>query len=68
MTDSNPIHSLLACPACQFDPNDPITMAANSAIGFMIVVLVGVLGAFLAFIWKLAKGERMALEEESAEN
>ena len=59
----NSFQSLLGCPACQFDPNDPVTQAANSAIGFMIVILVGVLGAFIAFMWKLAKGDRLAREE-----
>ena len=57
------LQSLLACPACAFDPNDPITQAANSAIGFMIVILAGVLAAFIAFMWKLAKGARMVREE-----
>lgn len=29
------------------------------AIGFMILVLVVVLGGFIAFIWRLARGERL---------
>ncbi|MFT5468218.1 MAG: hypothetical protein ACI8UO_003326 [Verrucomicrobiales bacterium] len=57
------LNSLLGCPACGFDPNDTVTQAANSAIGFMIVILFGILGAIIAFMVKLAKGERAAREE-----
>lgn len=57
------IPQLLACPACRLDPNDPATIAANGAIGFMLIILIPVLAAFLGLIWKLARGEREAARE-----
>ena len=63
MTDWTQSLSLLACPACQFDPNNPIVQAASSAIGFMVLIVIGVLSAFLAFIWKLAKADRIQRQE-----
>ncbi len=56
----NAIEPILACPTCKFDPNSAATMGANMAIGFMILILVVVLGGFMALIWRLAKGERLA--------
>lgn len=65
MADLNFIDTLLACPGCKFDPNDPVTIAANAAVGVMIMTIFGVFAGFAALIWKLAKGERLAQNPDS---
>ncbi len=52
--------SFLACPACRFNADAPVTVAANMAIGVMFIFLVCVLAGFLALIRHLARGEREA--------
>jgi hypothetical protein len=59
------IETLLACPSCRFDPNSPVTSAANLAIFVMIAALAGVGGSVLALIYRFAKGERNSLEEDT---
>lgn len=56
---------LLACPSCRFDPNSPVTSAANLAILVMIGALACVGGSVVALIFKFARGEREGLEEET---
>lgn len=65
MIDPTQLASLLACPACRFDSNSEMTAAANLAVGVMILVLMGVLGGFLSFMWKMFRAER-ALTERGA--
>lgn len=60
MMDGIQIAGLLACPACGFDPNSAFTTAANWAIGFMVLVLAGVLGSILLFMRRMARMERDA--------
>lgn len=48
---------LIACPAC-LGADDASTTAANFAIGFMLVVVVAILGSLLAFIKYLSKRSR----------
>ena len=48
---------LIACPAC-LGVDDASTTAANFAIGFMLVVVVVILGSLLAFIKYLSKRSR----------
>ncbi len=42
--------------------------AANSAIGFLLVVIIAVLCSFLSFIFYLAKRAKMVAEEEVIES
>jgi len=58
------IESIIACPGCKFDPTSTATMAANMAIGFMVLILFVVLSGFIALIWRLARGERLAKAAE----
>ena len=46
---------ILACPLCMGGADDQTAIAANSAIGVMLVLLLIVLGGFLTFIGYLAK-------------
>ena len=65
----NLIESIIACPGCKFDPTSTATMAANMAIGFMILILFVVLSGFIALIWRLARGERLAqMADQEAQN
>ncbi|MCC6882999.1 MAG: hypothetical protein WBE58_18850 [Verrucomicrobiales bacterium] len=48
---------LIACPAC-LGADDASTTAANFAIGFMLLVVVAILGSLLAFIKYLSKRSR----------
>jgi hypothetical protein len=50
---------LLSCATC-ITNDDKVAVAANSAIGFMLVVLVGVLGSFGGFIFHLARKAKNA--------
>ena len=54
--------SLLGCSICW--GSDGTTLdAANAAVLFMLVLLVGVLGSFLSFIFYLRRRGRMYAEE-----
>lgn len=53
------LNSLLACTVC-WSGGDQTMNAANLAVGFMFVVLLMVLGSFLAFIFVLARRSRQA--------
>jgi len=57
------LNALLACPACQFDPNSKVTVAAVLAIGFMLLIVFGVMGSLVAFIMKMARAERLASQD-----
>ncbi|MEM0967875.1 MAG: hypothetical protein AAF191_03590 [Verrucomicrobiota bacterium] len=48
---------ILACPSCRFDDSQA-TIAANMAIGVMILFLVCVLSCFLLFIRKMILADR----------
>jgi len=56
--------AILACPMCMGGADDNTAIAANSAIGVMLLLLVVVLGSFLRFIAYLAK-QAKAAESES---
>ncbi len=58
--------SVLACSIC-FGSDGSTLAATNAAVIFMLVVLVGVLGSFLSFIFYLAKRSRQAALEEDNE-
>jgi len=57
---------LLACPMCMSGASGKGLMAANSAIGLMLVVLFAVLASFFSFIIYLAKRARRFANEETA--
>jgi hypothetical protein len=57
--------TLLACPSCRFDPNSPVTSAANLAILVMIAALAGVGGSVIALFVRFARGERESLQENT---
>jgi hypothetical protein len=59
------LETLLACPSCKFDPNSPVTSAANLAIVVMIAMLGAVGGGVVSLMVRFARGERHALEENS---
>lgn len=62
MIDQFTLNAILACPSCRFADNQ-VSEAANMAIGFMLVVLFGVLSGFIALIIKFARGERQAYKD-----
>lgn len=66
MTDGIQMFEMLACPACRFDSGSSVTTAANLAVAFMGVVLAGVLGSILAFVWRMVKLERSAAARGAA--
>lgn len=53
----------LACPMCLSGASGKSLMAANSAIGLMLVVLFAVLASFLSFIIYLVRRSRRFSEE-----
>ena len=55
------IQNLLACSICWGADGGGMD-AANAAVGFMLVILLGVLGSFLGFIFYLARKSRQAEE------
>ncbi len=61
--------SLLACAVCM-GGDDATTTAANLAIGFMGVLIIGMLGAILKFMHYLSRQQKLAeMEPElAAEN
>lgn len=56
----------LACPMCMSGMKGEGMMAANMAIGFMLVILIAVLASFFAFIIYLAKRAKRFANEEAA--
>lgn len=55
---------ILACTICWGSDGNSMD-GANAAVAFLLVVLIGVLGAFLTFIFYLARRSRLAAEEEA---
>jgi hypothetical protein len=53
----------LACPVCFGQNDSPMTAAANLAIIFMLVIVVGMLAAFASFFMYLMRRARMAAAE-----
>lgn len=60
-------HTLLACPMCMSGASGKTLMAANSAIGLMLVFLFAVLASFLGFIFYLARRARRFASEVPGE-
>ncbi len=59
----------LACPMCLSGASGKSLMAANSAIGLLLVVLLGVLASFFSFILYLARrSRRFSAENETDSN
>ncbi|MBU6301805.1 MAG: hypothetical protein KGS60_09655 [Verrucomicrobia bacterium] len=65
MIPSGTMEVILACPACRFDGSSPVTSAANLAIVVMIVLLGAVGGGVVTLMFRFARGERQALEENT---
>ncbi|MCB1205594.1 MAG: hypothetical protein KDN18_15135 [Verrucomicrobiae bacterium] len=57
----------LACPMCLSGASGKSLMAANSAIGLMLVVLFAVLASFLSFIIYLVRRSRRFADEVPGE-
>lgn len=53
----------LACPMCLSGASGKSLIAANSAIGLMLLVLVAVLASFLSFIVYLVRRSRRFADE-----
>lgn len=53
------LNALLACTIC-WSGEDRTMNAANLAVGLLFVILLSVLGSFLAFIFVLARRSRRA--------
>jgi len=66
MNTSSLFDSILACPMCMSGLSGEGLMAANTAIGVMLVVLFAVLASFLAFIVYLVKRSRQVAAEDAA--
>ena len=56
------LQNIIACPGC-FGAEGELAIAANTAIGMMLILLVFVLGSFLAFIFFLAKKSKQVQQE-----
>jgi len=56
----------LACPVCFGDSNAPMAVATNLGIMAMLVVVVGVLGAFASFIIYLIRRQKLAAAMEQS--
>ena len=61
----NSLFHLLACATC-IPKDEKVNMAANSAILFMLLILVGVLGSLAGFIVYLARKAKNAAPSEPA--
>ena len=60
---------ILACPMCSSGGGGGMALtAANSAIGFLLVVIIAVLCSFLSFVFYLAKRAKMLAEEDASES
>ncbi len=55
----------LACPMCMSGAEGQALLAANSAIGFLLVVILAMLGSIFSFILYLAKRSRMLAKEDA---
>ncbi len=55
--------NILACPMCMSGAEGKSLLAANSAIGVMLVFLFTILGSFITFIYYLARRSRKMAEE-----
>ena len=55
--------NILACPMCMSGAEGKSLLAANSAIGVMLVFLFAMLGSFITFILYLARRSRKFAEE-----
>jgi len=60
LPDSSWIEVFLACPSCRFDPDSPVTGAANLAILVMILLLALVGGGLGALVLRLSRAARDA--------
>lgn len=58
--------SVLACAMCLGGAKGEMATAANMAIGLMLIFVFCVLGAFLAFIFVLARKARLAAADIEA--
>ena len=57
----------LACPVCFGDNDSPMAVAMNMGILAMLVVVVGVLGAFATFfIYLIRRGNRIERSADAA--
>ena len=66
ITTASTTASLLGCSIC-FGSDGTSLAATNAAVIFMLVILVGVLGSFLSFIFYLARRSRQVAQEEESE-
>jgi hypothetical protein len=57
----------LACPMCMSGASGKSLLAANSAIGIMLVFLFAVLASFFSFIIYLARRARRFAQENEAD-
>lgn len=57
------LNNLLACPMCMSGAEGKTLLAANSAIGVLLVILLGVLASIFSFIIYLARRARQFSEE-----
>jgi len=58
----------MACPVCFGDANNPMTVAANNGIWFMLGVVAVMLTAFATFFVNLMRrAKRVAQQSEPAE-
>ena len=55
----------LACPMCMSGASGKTLMAANTAIGLMLVILMAVLASFLTFLFYLARRARRFSDESA---
>ena len=56
-----------ACAMCLGGTKGELAIAANTAIGLMLSLLILVLGSFGAFIYYLSKKSRLVAAEEAVE-
>jgi hypothetical protein len=62
LPDPSWFQALLACPSCRFDPDSPVTGAANLAILVMILLLALVGGGLGALVLRLSRAGKEAAE------
>lgn len=56
----------MACPVCFGDSNEPMALATNLGIWFMLAVVVAMLTAFASFFIYLMRRARLAAESDPA--
>ncbi len=59
--------TVLACSVCLGDSESPQVMGANLAIGFMALVVVGMLSTLLFCIFQLNRRAKLAAKEADLE-